>query len=259
MLDNINCKSIKLNPYTLFIYFVLLFCLLFERKSNLDIFICFCCIIFIVIFYIDFKIIKKSYKFLLLVFIIPITFNLLYIKDYNNLLSTSFLITSFMLTFMYFNHFIDDEKTFHIFYRFVPKTSLVMSISLRYYHLIIKKYSQIYDCYKANNIENKSFKQKLNDVIDIFLSTTTITLEDGIILSQSIKSKSYLNKATKRTYYNTFDFTFKDIIVLFFTIISFYMYINNKNIFYLITFVLTFVLFDIIINIWRLITCHISA
>ncbi len=251
MLSSINCKFSKLNPYVIFLYFIILFIVLFSDKTQMLAFFCFSFVILNVIIYVDPVKIIKNLKLLSIIFIIPIIFNLLFIKDYENLFKASFVITTFFLAFQFFNSFIDDAKIFHIFYRFLPKTSLVLSISLRYYYLILKKFYSTLECFKVNNVST-TFKDKLNNSLDIFLSITNSTLEDGLILSNSIKSKSYLSN--NRSYYSNFTFKSKDFIILLTLIVSLiYLYKFEVNLYFSIIFIFVPIFYDILANIWRLI------
>ncbi len=228
MLTKINNKFIKLNPYTILIYFLFVFVLLFANKSLISAFVCFFALIFTIIIYIDINTIKKNILLMSILVLTPFIFNYLYTRNLQSSLLATFTLSSFFLVFLLFNYFIDDAKIFHIFYKFLPKTALVLSISIRYSNLIVKKYKSIYECFKINNWGKFSFKQSLNNASDIFLSVFNVALEDSITLSKSIKSKSYLTQ--KRSYYNTYNFTIKDLITLF---CSFLLFFYSKEFFFL--------------------------
>lgn len=256
MLDKINFKFAKFNPYIVFTYFILLFVLIFSRKSFTLSLICFLSIILTAIIYVPFSDIIKNKFFILFLFFMPIIFNKLFIHSNSNILNNSFLITSFYITFLYFNIFLDDSKIFYMFYKTLPKTALVLSISIRYYYVIINKYKLISECFNANNLEKKPFFSKLSNASDIFLSLTSQTLEDGIILSKSIKSKGYMSK--KRTYYSDLcsSIKLKDIILLIIICLLFFIASHfNVNICYVL-FLLLPIIVDGIYSFWRFLKWH---
>ncbi len=253
MLSKINNKFIKLNPYTILIYFIFLFVLLFTNKSLLSAFVCFFTLIFSIITYIDSNTIKKNIKLMVILILTPFIFNYLYTGNLQMALLSTFNLSSFFLVFLLFNYFIDDTKIFHVFYIFLPKTALVLSISIRYNTLIIKKYKAIYECFKINNSDKFSIKQSLHNASDIFLSVFNIALEDSITLSKSIKSKSYLTK--NRSYYTSFKFTLIDFILL--TLIIF-LFLNFKySILVSIIYICLPIIFDFILMAIRSIKWHI--
>ncbi len=258
MFHKLNLKFIKLNPYTLLFYFVLLFILLFDRKNLTLSLVTFIFILLNIFFYIDINKIKKNIIPFIIIFSVSIIFNFIFIQNVNSSLKSTLSILYFILIFIEFNFFIDDAKIFHIFYKFLPKTALVLSIAIRYNYLIIKKYTDIVECFKANNETTNSLKQKFNNALDIFLSITNSSIEDSIVLSKSIKSKSYLTY--KRTYFNFYSVSIKDIfiIVLLFSLFYFYYFFNLK-LFVIIIFITLPVLYDCYFYIWRLIRCHILA
>lgn len=256
MLDKINYKFSKFNPYIVFTYFILLFVLVFSKKSFTLSLISFLSIIVVAIVYVPFSEINKNKYFILFLFFMPIIFNKLFIHSNSNILSTSFLITSFYITFLYFNVFLDDSKIFYMFYKTLPKTALVLSISIRYYYVIINKYKLISECFNANNVEKKSFLSKFSNASDVFLSLTGQTLEDGIILSKSIKSKGYMSK--KRTYYSDScsPIKFKDVVMFLIICLLFFITFHFKINICFVLFLFLPVVTDGIYNFWRFLKWH---
>ncbi len=249
MLSKINNKFTKLNPFTIFSYFVLLFIMLFSVKSLVNIFTVFLCFIIVLFIYIERTILKKSIVFFTMLLFIPFFLNYVFTRNLENSLISSLTLTSFFLLFVLLNYFLDDTKIIHLFYKLLPKTALVISISLRYNVLIIKKYKEIYSTFTANNNENQTFKQRLNNTSDIFLSVFNIALEDSITLSKSIQSKSYFSN--KRTYYNNFSFTKNDISILIILLIIFF-----KG--SIVLFIFAPVVYDFTLNTWRVIKCSLA-
>ncbi len=243
MIPNINQRFSKLNPFTIFTYFIFVFIFLFERKSLDTTIIVFILISILAISYIKISTLKNSMFILILMFLMPLVFNFLFINDFQSAIKSSFFVCTFFLVFFCFNVFIDDNKIFHIFYKFLPNTALVLSISLRYNYLIIKKYNNTMECFKANNN-----KITLKSASDIFLALTSQILEDSINLAKSIKSKSFQN--SKRTYYNNYSFNIFDIVILLIIVLLFF---SND---YVLLLIILPLIYDFILNLWRIARCY---
>ncbi len=249
MLSTINNYFIKLNPFTIICYFTFLFTILFSINSISNIFICFVLFVLSIIVYINKKTIKNNLVLFLIIFFTPLLLNYIFTRNLQNSIFSALSLSSFFSLFFLLNHFIDDSKIIYTFHKFIPKTSLVISISLRYNILIIKKYKEIFYTFIANNGDKTSIKQRLKNSSDIFLAVFNVALEDSITLSNSIKSKGYCSK--KRTHYASFQFSLNDLFVIFIIIVT--MYSNNIFLYIFIP-----IIYDLIFNLWRIIRCSLA-
>jgi energy-coupling factor transport system permease protein len=150
-------------------------------------------------------------------------------------LFSSVLIISVMYWFRIFSQIMTSDKILYIFDRFSPKLALIISMSLRYIPLFKKQYKKIKQGkkilgeYKDDNIIDKI---KVN--VKSFSAMVTWTLENGIITAESMDARGY--GSGRRSKYSIYFLTVHDII-LFLAVISFSLLVifftrNSSFVFY---------------------------
>ncbi len=240
-----------INPFVLFIYFILVSCYPVFCNDGIIYFISF----FGAIVYFSYKNGTKEKKthfiyfvlFLVLAIINPIISHngktVLFVINNAPItleaviygLFSSLLIISVMYWFRIFSQIMTSDKILYIFDRFSPKLALIISMSLRYIPLFKKQYKKIKQGkkilgeYKDGNIIDKI---KVN--VKSFSAMVTWTLENGIITAESMDARGY--GSGRRSKYSIYFLTFYDIL-LFVAVISFFILVmfftrNTNFVFY---------------------------
>lgn len=137
------------------------------------------------------------------------------------------MIISMLLLFVSFNVLLDSQRFLYLFSRILPKISFITNMSLRFVSLLIKRAKEISGVLSVRGIDIRSGK-KINLIKNsgkILATLSQWSLEDGMEVAQTLKAKGY--GGTKRTCYQSFIFTQRDmvlfIVLLIFTLLSFWL------------------------------------
>ena len=123
------------------------------------------------------------------------------------------MICSCIVWFKCFNHFLTSDKLIYIFGKLIPKTAMVLTLSLRYIPLFLKTAKQINNTQKSLGFyAEKKITAKLKFFTDILISTLSISLEKSIDTAFSMKARAYSQK--RRTEYLQYKFSIDDLIFL---------------------------------------------
>ena len=105
----------------------------------------------------------------------------------------------------------DSEKFIYLFGKAIPKLSLVISISLKFIPMFKRQYKKIRQVQTTlGYYESESYVEKIKSAMNTFSALVTWSLEMSVEQAMSMKAKGYGLK--KRTHFNNFKFTKKDII-----------------------------------------------
>lgn len=140
------------------------------------------------------------------------------------------MLISVMLWFKIYNILINNEKFMFLFSKVFSNTSLILSMTLRFIDVTKYKLNAINNSIKGMLlIENNKIKNKISNGIKKCNILLSISLEDSVETSDSMKSRGYgLNKRT--TFYK-YKFKTSDLLALIFIIllISFMIYLIFTN------------------------------
>lgn len=136
------------------------------------------------------------------------------------------------LTFGLGNLIIHPDRAFGFFSKFLKKSSLLMSMTIRLFPTMMKSYENIVNVEKlrGNKMLHKDMKKTIkcsgNIVNILFLSS----LEDSADMAESMYSRGY-GASKKRSSYFHEKFTYKDmlLILVYICIFTYFQYFNIKG------------------------------
>lgn len=125
--------------------------------------------------------------------------------------ATFFLVT---LTFIAYNQYVSYQDMLYVFSKKYPNISMIIIMSLRFVPLIQKRSKEIHELskLKRNNAENKSYTQKISQLIHNLGLVVSWSLEEAMLTASSMKARGY--NITKRTSYLEYKFNKIDVILL---------------------------------------------
>jgi energy-coupling factor transport system permease protein len=125
------------------------------------------------------------------------------------------MIIDVLLLFKAFNYVFTGDKLMYFFGKASPKLALVVSMTLNFIPRVINSFKEIHSL--QQNFRDK--QGKLKGYIASFSAVITQSLENSIIISDSMKARAYGLK--HRTFYNSFKFTLYDGLYLLLMVLLF--------------------------------------
>lgn len=131
----------------------------------------------------------------------------------------AFMITSIIYWFASFNELFTSDKYIYLFGNIAPKFSILLSMTLRFIPLYIKKYKEINKAQKGLGIYiSNSYFDRLKSKFRVLSILISWCLENSIETANSMNSRGY--KLKGRVNYSNYKFTLSDAIILVAIIIS---------------------------------------
>lgn len=125
----------------------------------------------------------------------------------------SAMMISVLYRFRTFTMIMTADKLMHVFGRFSPKISLILSMALRYVPLMRSQNAKIRSAQRALGIyRDDNIADTLKGEARIFSILATWSLENGIITADSMEARGYGSK--RRTSFTVWRFTFSDAVFL---------------------------------------------
>lgn len=119
-----------------------------------------------------------------------------------------------ILWFSVYSQVVTSERFLSVFGNFMPGTALIFSTVLSFIPRLKNNFAQVRDARKLIDTD----KSKLGKSVEIFSAVVTMTLEDSINLSDSMKSRGY---RAGRKVYSKYRFNGKDLTVVLFSLLVF--------------------------------------
>ncbi len=120
---------------------------------------------------------------------------------------TGLMLSGVIMWFSCYNEVITSERLLCVFGGVMPNTALVFSMVLGFIPKLKKNISQISDARYLIDKDLTPFKRSLK----VFSVLITLTLEESIILSDSMNSRGF---GRGRRVYSKYKFSFKDFILM---------------------------------------------
>lgn len=226
---------IKINPIVTFIYFLSIIMIsMFVNNIFLSLVSFFICIIYYKILNIKIEngIIWFNIFTFLTVSILNVLWNhrgdtiLLFLNDapitFESLLygiSFSIVIISSVMWFRLMSSFFTCDKLLYVFSKVSPNVSLILTISIRFVDMYIKKFKEIDDSIKGiGYYKDYSFVDKIKCKTFVFSALVTWALENGIITADSMVARGY--GLGKRSSFYIYSFKTFDKIYLFLILLT---------------------------------------
>ncbi len=225
----------RYNPLVIFIYFMLaIFIVMFSMHPVII------CISFIASFALSLKLegvikIAKSLIYILpMIIIITLTNPLFVHKGATELffingnaitlealiygLAVSLKLSSIIYWFRVYSYIMTSDKVVYLFGKVSPRLSLVLSMSLRFVPLYVKKFREADDATRAlGGYATSNIKDKLLAKLHVFSIVFSIAIEGAISTSDSMSARGY--GLGKRTNYHNFKWLWTDTITIIVVII----------------------------------------
>ncbi len=128
-----------------------------------------------------------------------------------------------------------EDKFMYLFSKTVPKTALIITMTVRYIPVLKRQMKKISDAQKGMGLySSKSFTDKLRSGIRVFSALITWSFENSVDTARSMRARGYGLKG--RTSYSLFKFTYRDFILfsvsLIFAFITLYGMATKSVYFY---------------------------
>ena len=145
-------------------------------------------------------------------------------------LNFSFMLTSILYWFASFNELFTSDKYIYLFGSFAPKFSILLSTTLRFIPLYVRKFKEINNAQKALGLYiSNSYFDRIKSKFRVLSILISWSLENAIDTANSMNSRGY--KLKGRVNYSNYKFTFNNIIVIsiiiLFSITTLIFYILN--------------------------------
>lgn len=131
------------------------------------------------------------------------------------------ILCAVLLWFSSFNVIITEDKLTAVIGRFMPHTSMLITMILRFVPKFAKQGKAVATAQKALNAGEKNKKNsiwhKINLQADVFSITTTWALENSVDTADSMRARGY--GSGKRTSYNNYRLELRDWCVLVWIIV----------------------------------------
>lgn len=119
-----------------------------------------------------------------------------------------------ILWFSLYSQVVTSERFLSVFGNFIPGTALIFSTVLSFIPRLKNNFAQVNDGRKLIDTD----KSKLRKSVEIFSAVVTMTLEDSINLSDSMKARGF---SAGRKVYSKYRFNGKDLTVVIFSLFVF--------------------------------------
>lgn len=180
----------------------------------------------------EFKEVKNTLVFALLVLVFSTIFNPLfshegitilgYMKSGNPItlesiifgISTGFMFASILMWFASYNRIMTSDKFIYLFGRILPSFSLILSMVLRFVPLYKEKIREISNSQKliARDMSQGNLIRKIKNGLTILSIMVTWALENAIETSDSMQSRGYGLKG--RTSFSIYKFSLRDKLAI---------------------------------------------
>ena len=180
----------------------------------------------------EFKEVKNTLVFALLVLVFSTIFNPLfshegitilgYMKSGNPItlesiifgISTGFMFASILMWFASYNRVMTSDKFIYLFGRILPSFSLILSMVLRFVPLYKEKIREISNSQKliARDMSQGNLIRKIKNGLTILSIMVTWALENAIETSDSMQSRGYGLKG--RTSFSIYKFSLRDKLAI---------------------------------------------
>lgn len=136
---------------------------------------------------------------------------------------TTMMLTSVIIWFASYSLVFKSDKFIYLFGKIIPKTSLVLSVTLNFIPRFTRYFKEVDDAQRAlgvYNIENKGLINKIKMKMRVFSIVLGMGLESSIDTSDSMKARGY--GLASRSNYSIFKWKISDYFLgIFWLIISF--------------------------------------
>ena len=134
------------------------------------------------------------------------------------------MVFSVMVWCKILSKILSDDKIVYLFGKFMPKGSLILSMTFRLIPNIKRHFQSVLQAQNGFLEEKKSFILKIKLYSRVISATMTWLFEKAIITSDSMSAREYGKK--KRSNYNIFEFTKRDNITfcVIFILFSFILF-----------------------------------
>ncbi len=128
-----------------------------------------------------------------------------------------------------FNETVTNDKIIFLFGKLSPRIALIISMALRFIPLIISQSEQISSAAKGigSGTAAASFRDRLKSAVKRLSILVTWTMERGIDTADSMKARGY--GLRKRSSFNRYAFSVKDLILFAFSVIAVVFFILSRN------------------------------
>lgn len=124
-------------------------------------------------------------------------------------LGISMMILSMLLCFICLNQVLNSGKFLYLFSRIVPQTAFIISMSMRYFTLLKDRISDYVGVQNTRDDRaDKTRREKIKTAGGLLGGFSAWTLEDGMLVAESLRSKEYGKR--KRTLYARYYFNAED-------------------------------------------------
>lgn len=135
---------------------------------------------------------------------------------------TTMMLTSVIIWFSSYSLVFKSDKFIYLFGKVIPKTSLVLSVTLNFIPRFTKYFKEVDDAQKAigvYSIENKGFLNKVKMKLRVFSIVLGMGLESSIDTADSMRARGY--GINNRSNYSIFKWKISDYFLgIFWLIIS---------------------------------------
>lgn len=129
-------------------------------------------------------------------------------------LNTAVMISGVILWFRSLNAVLSDDKMQYLFSKALPKTTLVITMVMRFIPLYIKNIKDINDARRAMGIYPKrNVFKKIKGAAEVFLTLVTQSLENAVETAFSMKARGY--GESERTSYSLYRLKSADAVIIF--------------------------------------------
>lgn len=126
--------------------------------------------------------------------------------------NSSVMIAAVIMWFKCLNLTFSDDKFQYLFSRILPKTTLAVTMIMRFIPLYIKNIREINDTNRAMGLDfGKSIPKKIKNASTVFLTLVTQSLENSVETSFSMAARNYAT--AKRTSFGIYKLRAKDVIL----------------------------------------------
>ena len=133
-------------------------------------------------------------------------------------LAVSLKLSSIIYWFRVYSYIMTSDKVVYLFGKVSPRLSLVLSMSIRFVPLYVKKFREADDATRAlGGYATSNIKDKLLAKLHVFSIVFSIAIEGAISTSDSMSARGY--GLGKRTNYHNFKWLWTDTITIIVVII----------------------------------------
>ncbi|MGL5439725.1 MAG: energy-coupling factor transporter transmembrane component T [Filifactoraceae bacterium] len=114
--------------------------------------------------------------------------------------SAGLMIFNLIMLFLPLNILIDSERFLYLFGHICPKLAFITNMSLRYTNVLKSRGTDMADIQKTRNIyiDKGTIKERFQNGGKLLSSLVTSALEEGMLISEVLKSKEYGGKTRSR-------------------------------------------------------------